>query len=79
MNIVRILESLFDPRSLALIFFSVACILFAQYRGLDRELEDCQYWSSQAYSRLTPAAKKELQEEWQSYADLMEDMADGYR
>ena len=76
MNIERILESRFDASNLAIFSFLLACILFFQYRGLDRELDDCRYWSSQAYSRLTPAAKQDLDAEWEIYVDLLEDMAD---
>ncbi len=79
MNIERILESFFDASNLAVFFFLVACIMFIQYRGLDRELEECRYWSSEVYSRLSPAAKHELDAEFQLHVDMQEDMADRRR
>ena len=79
MRFDQIMDELLDASNLAAIFFLLACVFFIQSRGLNRELEDCSYWSSQAYSRLTPAAKQDLDAEWEIYADLMEDMAEGYR
>ncbi len=79
MNIERILESFFDANNLAVFFFLLACILLIQHRGLDRELDECRYWSSQAYSRFAPAAKQELDGEWEEYINMLEAMADRHR
>ena len=77
MTFERILESFFSTTSLAVIFFVTSWILFLHGRGLELELQSCQFWSTEAYLRLSPSAKRDLNERFQLHVDMLEDMADG--
>lgn len=68
---------LFEPSNLATFFFLLACIFYLQTVQADRELKDCKYWSIEAYQRLSPAAKQDLQEQLQITIDAYEDEANG--
>lgn len=76
MTIDRLLKSLFSATSLVVILFLTSCVLFLHGRGLERDLQSCQFWSTEAYLRLSPSAKRDLNEQFQLHVDMLEDMAD---
>jgi hypothetical protein len=73
---MRFVESLFDPKTIAILFLFACCVSLLLYRSADRELLECQRWSARDFDALPRSMQEELRADWELERDLSEALAE---